>query len=200
MENLLLIHKVSVILFLLIYLVKTFLLLANRHQQLDQITKVTKVPEMIVSAAFLITGVWMFAEIGAIKQMQIFKLIAVFASIPLAIVGFKKKNKGLAALALLLIIAAYGLAEMSRKKPYPAKEISADANGIDIYKANCNSCHGEDGTKALGGAADLSKSMISKEEATTVIRMGKNNMAGFEGVLSAQQIDAVADYIQTLKK
>jgi mono/diheme cytochrome c family protein len=200
MENLLTVHKVSVVLFLLIYLVKTFLLLSNQHATLERMTKITKVPEMIVSVLFLITGIWMFVEIGSIKQLQIFKLVAVFASIPLAIVGFKKKNKALAAIAMILIIAAYGLAEMSKKKPYPAKAISEEANGVEIYKAHCNSCHGEDGTKGLGGAADLSHSTISKEEAVTVINHGKNNMAGFETVLSGKQIDAVADYIQTLKK
>jgi uncharacterized membrane protein SirB2 len=200
MENLLVIHRVSVVLFLMIYLVKTFLLLANKQDLLDRMTKVTKVPEMIVSTLFLVTGIWMFIEVGAIKQLQIIKLIAVFLAIPLAIIGFKKKNKALALISLLLIIASYGLAEMSKKHPYPSKAISEEASGLDVYQANCSSCHGDDGTKGLGGAADLSHSQISKDEALTVIRMGKNNMAGFENVLSAKQIDAVADYIQTLKK
>lgn len=200
MENLLLIHKVSVILFLVIYLVKTALLLSNQITPLEKITRVTKAPEMIVSVLFLVTGIWMFVEIGAIKQMQIIKLIAVFVSIPLAVVGFKKRNKGLALMSLILIIAAYGLAEMSKKKPYGAKEISATANGVEIYATNCAMCHGEDGKKGLAAATDLSTSALSKEEAVAVITDGRKNMAAYKNVLSTEQIDAVADYIQTLKK
>ncbi len=200
MDTLLTLHRISVIVFLFIYLIKTFLLLANQHTTLERFVKATKVTEMIVSALFLITGIWLFVEIGAIKNMQIIKLIAVFVSIPLAVVGFKKKNKALALVALLLIIAAYGLAEMSKKKPYPVKQVEATASAEEIYKVNCASCHGDDGARQLGGAKDLSTSMITKDEAKVIIAKGKNNMAGFESVLTPEQIDAVAEYVQKLKK
>lgn len=200
METLLTLHRISAVVFLLIYLIKTFLLVANQHNTLERVTRATKVTEMIVSTLFLVTGVWMFVEIGSIKTFQIYKLVAVFAAIPLAIVGFKKKKKALAVISLLLIIAAYGLAEMSKKKPYPVKEVASTASAQEIYKINCASCHGDDGTRQLGGAKDLSMSMITKDEAKLIIAKGKNNMAGFESVLSPEQIDAVAEYVQTLKK
>src|SRR3954469_24787790 len=110
-SNLLLrIHFISVLLFLITYVIKTILLFSNR-QMLDKYAKITKVPEMIISFAFLVTGIWLYIIIGGYKIFGIVKLIFVFASIPLAIIGFKKHKKGLALISLLLIVGAYGLAE-----------------------------------------------------------------------------------------
>lgn len=158
---------------------------------------------MIVSTGFLITGIWMYAQIGAIKNMQIIKLAAVVASIPLAVVAFKKKNKVLAVLSFILILASYGLAEMSKKKPYPAAKSetsvpSGDAQGL--YLAQCGRCHGDDGAMGLLGATNLQTSVLSEDEALTVIKNGRKSMPKFEGVLSDVEITQVADYIQGLRK
>src|SRR5580704_5243436 len=88
-------HVVVVTLFLLIYLIKTILIFANQNA-LVKFSKAVKVPEMIISVLFLVTGVWLFAILGAIKLLQIFKLLCVLVSIPLAIVAYKKMNKPLA--------------------------------------------------------------------------------------------------------
>ena len=42
-------HKLVVVLFLLIYLIKTILLVANKTDALEKFKKITKIPEMIVS-------------------------------------------------------------------------------------------------------------------------------------------------------
>ncbi|MES2395188.1 MAG: SirB2 family protein, partial [Bacteroidota bacterium] len=89
-------HLLSVILFLLIYLIKTVLLLSNKNEGLAKFTKVVKVPEMIVSTLFLVTGIYLLTQIPEIKTLLIIKIVAVLISIPLAIIGFKKKNKVLA--------------------------------------------------------------------------------------------------------
>lgn len=204
-----LIHIISTVLFLVLYLLKTVLLLANKNEGLKTVTKIAKVPEMIISSVFLITGIWMFVEIGAIKTLQIIKLIAVFASIPLAIVAFKKGNKALAVISFLLIVMSYGLAEMAKKKPYIGKSIKVDvanieANPIDfgsaIYNANCAMCHGEDGKKGLAGAFDLSASQLNNEGVIAVINNGRGSMMGYKSTLNEKEVSAVAEYLATIKK
>lgn len=199
------IHLISVNLFLLIYLVKTLLLLFNKNNLLASFKKYTKVLEMIVSVTFLGTGLYMFLQIGAIKNMQIIKLLLIFAAIPLAVIGFKKSNKILASIAFLMIVMAYGVSEMSRKKPYPAKEIkittdesSAGVLGPNIYAANCVMCHGEDGAKGLNGSKDLRVSTMDKSLMIDIITNGKGNMPAYKKVLSPQEIEAVAEYVKTL--
>ena len=80
-------HLISVILFLLIYLIKTSLLLANKEEGLTKFTKSIKVPEMIVSTLFLLTGIYMLTQIPIINTLLIVKICIVFISIPVAVVG-----------------------------------------------------------------------------------------------------------------
>jgi uncharacterized membrane protein SirB2 len=108
-------HITSVMVFLIIYLIKTVLLLANANETLEKFKAKTKVLEMIVSTAFLGTGIYMLFNIPEIKPMLVIKIGIVFASIPIAIIAYRKNNKGLAVLSLVMIIASYGLAEMSKK-------------------------------------------------------------------------------------
>src|ERR1700749_4533260 len=105
-------HFAVVTIFFLIYLIKTFLLLANKNEALQSFTKKAKVLEMIVSFLFLATGIYLMFNMAVIPAMLIIKITIVFLSIPLAVVGFKKQNKGLATLAFVLILAAFGLGEM----------------------------------------------------------------------------------------
>jgi mono/diheme cytochrome c family protein len=194
-------HLLSVILFLLIYLIKTILLLANKEEGLAKFTKTVKVPEMIISTLFLVTGVYLLTQIPEIKSLMIIKIIIVLASIPLAIIGFKKKNKALAVLSLLMIIAAYGLAEMSKKQKSKAMENISESmiNGQELYNASCTSCHGADGKLGLMGAPDLSVSSLDIANRIEIIKNGKGAMAPFGGTLTDDQIKAVAEYSATLK-
>ena len=116
------IHMVSVLLFLITYLIKTVLLFTS-PSALDRYSKITKVLEMIISTLFLVTGIWLFYILGGIKVFHIIKLICVFIAIPLAVVGFKNHKKGLALISFILIIGSYGLGEMSKNKAFiPGKE------------------------------------------------------------------------------
>jgi uncharacterized membrane protein SirB2 len=108
-ETIKLIHKISVILFLLIYFIKTILLISNKEDALTKLSKILKVPEMIVSFLFLGTGIYLITQLPEIKPLLIIKVGLVFLSIPVAIIGFKKRNKVLGALSLLMITASYGL-------------------------------------------------------------------------------------------
>ncbi len=142
-QNLFLTHKIAVIVFLLIYVIKTTLLLINKNAALEQFKKMTKVIEMIVSVTFLATGIYLITQIPEIKSLLIVKLVAVALAIPVAIIGFKKNNKMLATLSLVLIIGAYGLAEMSKKqgmsKPKEdVKETTIGPAKTDTTKTNAD--------------------------------------------------------------
>jgi cytochrome c5 len=217
-------HKVAVLLFLVIYLVKTILLLADKHEALNRFKKITKVPEMIVSFLFLATGIYLVTQIPEVKSLLIIKLVAVALSIPIAVIGFKRNNKMLASLSLVLIIAAYGLAEMSKKQASsnhaevpkgtsvaPATDstnnsgagvTNSDYNPEEagkLYNNNCSSCHGTDGKAQIAGAADLSKSTIDLWAAKDVVTEGKNSMPGFGEHMSTAQITSMVNYIQSFK-
>jgi mono/diheme cytochrome c family protein len=196
-DTLFLTHNISVTIFVVIYLVKTVLLLAGKKEGLASVTKITKVPEMIVSVLFLVTGVWMLTQMPEIKTLLIVKIVVVLVAIPIAIVGFKKQNKALGALAFVMIVGVYGLAEMSKK---PVNKAAASVDGKEIYSANCASCHGDDGKAGILGAYDLSATTLDKNGMVEVVKNGKERMAPYKGVLTDEQIAAVCDYVMTLKK
>src|SRR5690606_3227004 len=100
-------------LFLLIYVVKTILLISDKNDLLAKFVRRTRVAEMIISALFLITGIYLATQLpfnSRYDYLFYIKLAMVFASIPVAIIGFKRGNKIVAALSLLLITGSYGIA------------------------------------------------------------------------------------------
>lgn len=201
------IHITVVQIFVLLYLIKIVLLFANKDA-LVKFTRVTRLLEIVVSTLFLVTGVWLVAILGAIKMLQIVKLVLVFASIPVAVVGFKKMNKALALFSFLLIIAAYGLAEMSKKKPFIANKVIVEGNadeaaklGVKTYIGNCAMCHGQDGKKKYRDAIDLSLSAASNERIDSLIRNGsKGKMPAFGSTLNEEEIKAASEYVFSLRQ
>lgn len=199
-------HLISVNIFLIIYLIKTVLIFSNT-ELLKKFTtfKPIRILEMIVSFVFLLTGIWMYVEIGSIKLLQVAKLACVFIAIPVAIIGFKRLNKGLALLSFLLIVAAYGLAEMSKKKPYLPMGGSSDAAtsaipGKSNYEKNCVMCHGEKGNAMVLGAFDLNASTLEDAQMHEIISNGRKTMPAYKDALTPQEITEVVGYIRTLNK
>jgi len=190
-------HLLSVILFLLIYLIKTFLLVTNKNEALAKFTKTIKVPEMIISVLFLGTGIYLLTMVGATKLL-IIKIVMVLTAIPTAIVGFKKANKVLAVIALLLIIGAYGIAEVNKKK-VEKQTLSNSANGLEVYTVYCERCHGKDG---IGGTMGLDLTISQFDHAAILerIKNGSGSMPSFKDVLTEQELEAVSIYVETLKK
>jgi len=192
-------HFIVVTIFFLIYLIKTILLLANQKENLQSFTKKIKVVEMIVSFLFLGTGIYLMTQIPEIKTELIIKISMVFLSIPLAVIGFKKGNKGLAVLSFLLILGAFGLAEMSAKKN-SAKVSNSDlnsngtVNGQLLYVDNCAKCHGADGKAGLVGATDLSLTKLSMDSIAILTEKGRNSMPATVG-LTIEQRNGIAQYI-----
>ncbi|MCS6979477.1 MAG: cytochrome c [Flavobacteriales bacterium] len=205
-------HLIVVNIFLLIYLVKLGLLLLN-SKKLEVFTKAFRIPEMLVSVLFLASGGYMLTEKPEVSTLQIVKLILVFASIPMAVVGFKKKIKTLAALSVLMIVAAYGLAEMNKKAQTRKKDVatevnripgtegySAEAHGELLYQKqlNCVSCHGPQGDAMIAGAPNLKKSVLTESEIIGVVRHGRGMMPPYKD-LNEEELKALAVYVKNLQ-
>lgn len=195
-------HTLVVLLFLLIYVVKTILLLSNKEELLDKFSKKIKVPEMIISFLFLATGIFLVTQLnlgGNYDYLLWIKLAMVFSSIPVAIIGFKKKNKIMAALSLLLITSSYGLAEVYHKKKGLADNSSIASNdGKALYENNCGLCHGSDGKLGAAGAKDLAVTAMDIAGIKEVILNGKGMMPKTE--LTDEQANAVAEYVNNSLK
>jgi mono/diheme cytochrome c family protein len=200
-------HRILVSLFLLHYVIKLILLLINKKEVLGSYTKATKVPEMAISALFLITGFYLVFVGPALHTLQTIKIVFVLASIPIAVIGFKKANKALAILSVVLLLAAYGLAEVAKKKMRTAvvdtTAIADEANPLEVgkvvYDQQCSRCHGEKGDAEIAGAKNLRLSVLSDEEAAAIITKGKGTMPAFES-LTESQSSALVQYINTFKQ
>ena len=72
--------------------------------------------------------------------------------------------------------------------------------GVNIFRKNCVSCHGDEGNMGFNGAFDLTKSALTIDERIAVITNGRKAMTPFQQLLSAAEIKAVAEYTLSLKK
>lgn len=202
-------HKLVVLLFVVLYVVKLALLLFS-EANLDKMraNKPARIFEMILSFLFLGTGIAMWTAVAdPFNTLFLIKIVAVFASIPLAVIGFKKKNKVLAILSVVLLFAAYGLAEVKKasyKKPEKQdivyNEAETSVYGQQLYEQYCQNCHGADGAAGLSGAKNLQTSTISDTDSKMQIKNGKGNMPAYDGILNDKQIDAVITHIKSLRK
>jgi uncharacterized membrane protein SirB2 len=198
-------HKLVVVLFLLHYLIKTVLLVLNKNEALEKYSKPTRIPEMVISSLFLITGVAMLVMGVHINNLLLVKITTVLASIPLAVIGFKKKNKVLAVLSLLLIVTSYGLAEMSRAQK---GKVTIDTSKVDggliavgktVYTQECQNCHGASGDAMLAGAKNLKVSVLNHDDIIAIIRNGKGTMPAYKK-LDIEQVEGVALYVESLRE
>ena len=204
-HNIILSHRILVSLFLLQYVVKLILLLVGKSEELAKYSKITRIPEMLVSVGFLVTGIYLLVYAPSVSTLMIVKLVCVFAAIPIAVVGFKRGNKALAALSVVLILAAYGLAEVNKKNQGAVKVDTSsttdplEAGKIVYQNSGCIGCHGADGALKLNGAKDLSITALSIDEQKAVIKKGKDPMPAFSN-LTDDQIKDVVFYISSFRK
>ncbi len=73
-------------------------------------------------------------------------------------------------------------------------------DGAKIYKTYCVTCHGIYGDMGASGAFNLQTSALSLDERIEVITNGRNAMTPFKELLNKEKIEAVAEYIETLRK
>ena len=76
---------------------------------------------------------------------------------------------------------------------------TSTVDGEAIYKKYCALCHGINGKLGLNGSKDITISKLTEPERIVQITKGKNTMTPFEGILSPEEIKAVAAYSMTLK-
>lgn len=79
------------------------------------------------------------------------------------------------------------------------KKKSSGLDGKKIYKQNCVLCHGLDGKLGANGSKDLSLSKLSLAERKAIIKNGKGQMTALGGILSAEEIEAVAEFSMKFK-
>lgn len=204
-------HKLVVILFILIYLIKAILLLMGNKDTMNKFKKIIRIPEMIVSALLFITGIIMLNQIADFNLLFTIKLTMVIGAIPVAVIAYKKYNKLLAVLALIMLIAAYGLAEVFKAQFGKRQEVATvvtDAtndqynlkvHGAALYTAQCIVCHGADGKASFSGAKDLTLSTKSTDEIIELIKKGKNTMPKMANIYSDEELKALAEYVKSLR-
>lgn len=201
-------HITVVIAFLIIYAIKNFLLLTDKIASLENFTRRIKITEMIISTLFLATGIYLWINTGNAGPWLYVKLCAVLVSIPLAIIGFKRKNKVLALFSYLLLIYAYGLAETKSLTFHKTTPTETEKETIEkkaqsgevIYSTNCAGCHGESGNARLSGATDLTLSNLDSNAVKVIISQGKGQMPAFKPLLSPQEIQNVSNFVRSLHK
>ena len=104
-------HMLVVILFLILFIVKAFLLFLNKHETLQKVRNSTKILDIVFGVLILVTGGYLLSIHSGIPAWLWVKIILVFVAIPLGIVGLKKHNKMLTSLAVIIFIYVYGIAE-----------------------------------------------------------------------------------------
>lgn len=213
-------HVLVVTLFLLFLLFKTVLLLINKKELLAKVRKF-KMIDPILGVIMLATGGYLLSLYGSAAPTYLWvKLIIVLIIIPIGIVAFKKENKAMAIIALLLTFYIYGVSEVgsltfskeesvvetTESPASNAEEVVIDGatadllkTGKEVYLAECKKCHGKDGKKGLFKSPDLTQSELSLSERVAWIKKGKGVMPAYENELSETEIEAVALYLDELK-
>jgi mono/diheme cytochrome c family protein len=198
-------HVLLVILFVLTTIVKTILLVVDSGK-FEKYRVKTKLPEIIVTILFLVTGITLIiSKGGGFHTLFWVKLGLMIVGIPLSIIGFKKQAKTPAILGTFLFIMAYGMAEMSAKKAViTTVEIANEkagtiSHGTTLYRLNCTACHGENGSKNLGGASDLNTSTLSENQIIELVSKGNKKMPAFS-TLNEKELQALSLFLKSMQK
>ena len=104
-------------------------------------------------------------------------------------------------LASLLAIASCGGSKTRDQYPVRASDDGPIDFGLvkKLYDVKCALCHGYDGAQQFAGAKDLTQSVLPKNEVVLRISEGKGTMPPHKDVLTEEQMDALADFVLTLR-
>jgi mono/diheme cytochrome c family protein len=84
----------------------------------------------------------------------------------------------------------------SDNKEVAVKEINAER----LFAIHCAPCHKPDGTGGISGSKNLTISQLDHASTVQFIADGKGDMMPFKDMLSKAELEALADYIETLRK
>lgn len=90
---------------------------------------------------------------------------------------------------VILLLGACG----GEPPKHPKQPVS---NAEQLYNKFCIACHGKDGKLGFSDATDLSTSTLSRAEAIEQIAEGKGTMVGYKRMLSKEDIEALAVYVE----
>jgi mono/diheme cytochrome c family protein len=205
-------HKLTITIFIILYLIKTILLITGKKEALEKFSKRFLPFEIVVSFLFLLSGIWLLFETSEIRTLFVVKIIIVVLAVPMAFIGFRKQNMVMGVLSFFLIVGAYGVAEINKSTMVKRMELpkgivddvsEADydilAHGKALYDTQCIVCHGEDGTLQMSGAKDITVSKLSQDEVVQRITGGKMTMPAYGDHFSVDEINAIAEYTMTLR-
>jgi quinohemoprotein ethanol dehydrogenase len=82
----------------------------------------------------------------------------------------------------------------------PADPAASDIDGAQLYAQACQFCHGDEGQGAENGISLRASSLRDITAIGSVVRDGRNQMPAFGGMLSNEQIRAVAEHVSALTK
>jgi mono/diheme cytochrome c family protein len=102
-----------------------------------------------------------------------------------------KKVSVLLALSILVLVAC------AKKTSGTASSISHE-KAAGMFQSSCSGCHGSDGDS--GRAPDLTPMKIEKDEVVKTITKGEGRMPAFADQYSKEEIDAIADYVISIRK
>ena len=95
--------------------------------------------------------------------------------------------------SILWACQSSGKKKTSPDTPYLAMD------GKKVYDMYCVACHGADGKMSFSGATDLSSSTMDLDTRILQITHGKGVMNTFKGILTEEEIENVAIYIEELR-
>ena len=99
-----------------------------------------------------------------------------------------------------LVFACNDAADDKSAAAKPLKKTEKKYDGKKIFQKNCVQCHGVYGNSEINGAKNLQVSKLNREERIHIITNGKGVMTPYKDVLKPAQIEAVAEYTESLKQ
>lgn len=199
-------HITVVVLFMVWFAYKAFLLLTGKTAQLDSLRAKFKLVDIILGVLILATGGYLIVKLGHPPLYMMVKLGLVLALIPMGIVAINKKIKPMAAVVLLGFVYVF---IVSQSKSLTLQKADATAQlasgnviegGAIIYTNECQRCHGANGDAMIAGAKNLQITMLDNAGIKEMVTNGKNTMPAYGDKLKPEEIDAVVAYAASLKK